>query len=191
MTRKESEKDAERPHYYSQFWLDVAAGRRIIGAPKPNEDGDFAETESEHEVTEPVSPAVRRGGRSSEDSSFSSSRTDDHVYEEEIHPVSESLAAGAYSASSPEEEAPVADESSFDQEDENYTDAPIEDSDIPDMDLGEEEPEFDEDEDDFSEEEEEEDDDTNWGRGRKKAKPTRPTKPVTKRAPKRDSRRSY
>src|SRR5260221_3536286 len=38
MTRKDSEKDAERPHYYSQFWLDVAAGRRVIGGPKP-EDG--------------------------------------------------------------------------------------------------------------------------------------------------------
>src|SRR5437588_1422915 len=46
MTRKDSEKDAERPHYYSQFWLDVAAGRRIIGGPKTEEG------------TEPIEPAM-------------------------------------------------------------------------------------------------------------------------------------
>ena len=46
MTRKDSEKDAERPHYYSQFWLDVAAGRRIIGAPKTNEEGDLEESDA-------------------------------------------------------------------------------------------------------------------------------------------------
>jgi hypothetical protein len=48
MTRKDSEKESERPHYYSQFWLDVAAGRRIIGAPKPNEEADI-ESEAEPE----------------------------------------------------------------------------------------------------------------------------------------------
>src|SRR5579883_2470760 len=37
MTRKDSDKDADRPHYYSQFWLDIAAGRRVIGGPKPEE----------------------------------------------------------------------------------------------------------------------------------------------------------
>src|SRR5439155_1480723 len=51
MTRKDSEKDSERPHYYSQFWLDVAAGRRIIGTPKPNEEGE----QTDAELLEPVS----------------------------------------------------------------------------------------------------------------------------------------
>ncbi len=37
MTKKDSEKDADRPHYYSQFWLDVAAGRRVIGTPRTDE----------------------------------------------------------------------------------------------------------------------------------------------------------
>ena len=46
MTRKDSEKEAERPHYYSQFWLDVAAGRRIIGTPKTNEEGDLEESDA-------------------------------------------------------------------------------------------------------------------------------------------------
>src|SRR6266436_9211665 len=59
MTKKESEKEVERPHYYSQFWLDVAAGRRVIGGPKP-EDG--TET-GEPELPEPI--ALRRAGRTS------------------------------------------------------------------------------------------------------------------------------
>src|SRR5436190_7969662 len=50
MTRKDSEKDSERPHYYSQFWLDVAAGRRIIGTPKSNEEDE----QTEAELLEPV-----------------------------------------------------------------------------------------------------------------------------------------
>src|SRR5258707_2906996 len=57
MTRKDSEKDAERPHCYSQFWLDIAAGRRVIGGPKPEE----AEA-NEAEAPEPVS--ARKAGRS-------------------------------------------------------------------------------------------------------------------------------
>src|SRR5579864_9477953 len=58
MTKKESEKDADRPHYYSQFWLDVAAGRRVIGAPKPEDGGDLADAD----LAEPT-PLARRGGR--------------------------------------------------------------------------------------------------------------------------------
>ncbi len=34
MTRKDSERDAERPRYYSQFWLDVAAGRRAYACTR-------------------------------------------------------------------------------------------------------------------------------------------------------------
>src|SRR5579864_5941128 len=60
MTKKESEKDSDRPHYYSQFWLDVAAGRRVIGTPKTNEDADMIEPEE----PEPVAVS-RRSGRTS------------------------------------------------------------------------------------------------------------------------------
>src|SRR5260370_15404520 len=35
MRRQGNEKDVERPHAYSQFWLDVAAGRRVIGESQP------------------------------------------------------------------------------------------------------------------------------------------------------------
>src|SRR6266568_4617487 len=57
MTRKDSEKDSERPHYYSQFWLDIAAGRREIGAPKANEGTEVAEPET----PEPI--ILRKPGR--------------------------------------------------------------------------------------------------------------------------------
>lgn len=53
MARKDLEKETERPRYYSQFWLDVAAGRRVIGAGKA-QDGDeteAAEAESAPELT--------------------------------------------------------------------------------------------------------------------------------------------
>ena len=62
MIRKDSEKDSERPHYYSQFWLDVAAGRRVIGAPKPNEETDM-EPDTESVI-------LRKPGRNS-DTAFS------------------------------------------------------------------------------------------------------------------------
>jgi len=42
MTRKD-EKDTERPHYYSQFWLDVAAGRREIGSSKTDDASEADE----------------------------------------------------------------------------------------------------------------------------------------------------
>lgn len=43
MTRKEPEKETERPHYYSQFWLDIAAGRRAIGTKVAAEVEDDSE----------------------------------------------------------------------------------------------------------------------------------------------------
>jgi hypothetical protein len=57
MTKKD-EKDADRPHYYSQFWLDVAAGRRVIGAPKSDEGAEQADAD----LQEPT-PLARRAGR--------------------------------------------------------------------------------------------------------------------------------
>src|ERR1051326_3458972 len=43
MARKDLEKETERPRYYSQFWLDVAAGRKIIGAGKGAQEGEEGE----------------------------------------------------------------------------------------------------------------------------------------------------
>ncbi len=47
MARKDLEKETERPRYYSQFWLDVAAGRRVIGVGKGAEAGEDGEGEEE------------------------------------------------------------------------------------------------------------------------------------------------
>ena len=60
MTRKDSEKETDRPHYYSQFWLDVAAGRAVIGATKSEDETDLVEDETElsEPVLEPVSGPV-------------------------------------------------------------------------------------------------------------------------------------
>src|SRR5205809_7187132 len=78
MTRKESEKDSDRPHYYSQFWLDIAAGRRTIGGPRPNDEADTFEPELELDNV-----ALRRSERNN-----SSAIADD--YEETIaHPEAE------------------------------------------------------------------------------------------------------
>ncbi|GCE03759.1 hypothetical protein [Dictyobacter aurantiacus] len=167
MTRKDSEKDSERPHYYSQFWLDVAAGRHVIGAPKP-EDGEAAEEAPE--------PTPQRRGRFTDAS-------DGQV----VHPVAEPVRS-SQSFAEPEAEEDTLEASDQDEEF-DYQDDQVEEADVPDMDLdseADEEEEFFEDE-----EEDEEDDDMNWGRGRKKPKPSRASKLPPKKPGKRDTRRSY
>jgi hypothetical protein len=169
MTRKDTEKEAERPHYYSQFWLDVAAGRRIIGAPKPNEENDLVENE-------PVEAApARKIGRASEEQAQAVS---DGRTENIVHPVAEPVIAPEEDTEPEEEEEP------FNGDLENSEVQNVDDSDIPDMDLGSAEEEV--------EGEEEEEEEEEWGgRGsRKKAKPARPTRPP-KKPIKRDTRRGY
>src|SRR5271157_977796 len=70
MTRKDSEKETDRPHYYSQFWLDVASGRTVIGAAKVEDETDLVEDETdlvedETEIPElePEPTPLRRAGR--------------------------------------------------------------------------------------------------------------------------------
>jgi len=171
MTRKDSEKDSDRPHYYSQFWLDVAAGRKIIGAPKPEEGNDHAEVE----MPEAISTA-HRGGRAT-----ASPISDGH---RETPPRS---------VVEPE---PVAEEYGEPEENEFEQVPDLDDQEIPNIDvdetLDEEElPSFDEepdlaaeeeeeplDEDEEFFEEEDEDEDDEWSlRGRKKPKPGRQQKP--------------
>ncbi len=169
MTRKENEKESDRPHYYSQFWLDVAAGRRIIGTPRPGEEGETAEAEP----VEPVAP--RRSGRTN-NASESRTAMDGHR-ETIVHPVVEA----ASDEFADNDEIGGVDDIDFDQAD-------SEDAGAPDVDLGpldakatdEDAEETGEDEEEVFEEEEEEDED--WaGRGRKKPKPTRQVKQPPKR----------
>jgi hypothetical protein len=180
MARKDSEKDSERPHYYSQFWLDVAAGRRVIGGPRPDE-----ETE-QGEIEHPEHPASRRAGRAvagHEEPVMSPPPANGHSEAIE-HPIAEPVV---------EEEA-IVDPETEDlllEEEPGYQDEDLADTDIPDMDLS---PLDDEDEDELYDEdlnEDEDEDDLGWGgRGRKRNKPTRlPKQPPRK--SKREPRRGY
>src|SRR6516225_5909982 len=63
MTRKDSEKETDRPHYYSQFWLDVAAGRAVIGATKGVDETDLVEDEAELSEPELEPTPLRRADR--------------------------------------------------------------------------------------------------------------------------------
>lgn len=204
MTRKESEKEADRPHYYSQFWLDVAAGRRIIGAPKPNDEVDTYDPE-----LDAIPP--RRSSRNT------SSAISDGYEETIAHPeVEPEFDADEYAE-------PELDEEDLEENDITDGEIPtiIEDTEIPDMDLAptddvlaveapveeiavaevpveeiavEEVPAEEVDEDFFGEEEEEEEDDLNWnaGRGRKKPKPRGGVaKLPVKKPPKREPRRGF
>ena len=181
MTRKDSEKDSDRPHYYSQFWLDVAAGRRVIGAPRTDE-GDT------DEGLEPV-VAPRRPMRPTVADS-------DGYSETVVHPqVEPELEEDADEYSTPElDTLDTVDEI----DDEEITPFGANEDDIPDVEIAPpieedaeevevEEPESEEE--DFFDDEEEEEEDDNWSaRGRKKPKPGRQTKLPTKTPPKRAKR---
>jgi hypothetical protein len=189
MARKDSDKESERPHYYSQFWLDVAAGRRVIGTPRTSEEAETPEAEA----PEPV--ISRKAGRATAHEAIDDMHASaDGQTEAIVHPVAEPEApAEEEEYSEPEEEE--IEEPAFDEGEPEFDEAiveeepvgdVVEDEDIPDMDLSpidEEEELFDE------EEEEEEDEDIGWGRGRKKAKPGRQVK-QPKRS-RRDTRRGF
>jgi hypothetical protein len=189
MTKRDNEKDSERPHYYSQFWLDVAAGRRIIGTPKPNEEGE----QTEAELLDTGSNLKTAYAASNGQQSNAPSRATINGRANGIASSEEELDTSSDEEyTEPEEDLDL---TLADMEDQGL---PVEDTDIPDMDfsaldedeeyLDEEEqndPDALEDAEDFEEEEEEE----NWGRGRKKPKSSRPTKAPAKKPAKRDTRR--
>ncbi len=184
MTRKDSEKDSERPHYYSQFWLDIAAGRRTIGGPKPEEEGELLE-----DTQEPI--ALRRPFRSEPEEDL------DEV-EEPIgrgerpavlaHPVADTVSPSFDDTDSPEpDEVPLA----ADDIDSLTVNDAVEDADIPDVDFAEDEEDEDEEEEPFEEEEDEEDEGWVAGRGRKKVTPKRAIKQPPPKRGKREPRRGF
>ena len=182
MTRKDNEKDAERPHYYSQFWLDVAAGRRVIGTPKTEEGADQAEAETPIPEPTPLRKAVRN----------STATVADGYKETRPQSVAEPAFEPEEDYVEPEQDevelADTVDDLELPTLD---ADEALEDADISDLDLNPEEEEL-EDEDYFDdEEEEEEEDEDEWAaRGRKKPKPGRQVKQPKVKKPKRD-RRGY
>ena len=188
MTRKDSDKDSERPHYYSQFWLDIAAGRRTIGGPKPEDEGELLE-----DSQEPI--VLRRPFRSEPEEDLD--EVDEPIGRGErpavlSRPVADEVSPSLDDLDAEADEVPLA---ADDTESLAVNDS-VEDADIPDFatdeDDVEEEEEADEGEDFYDEEEEEEDDD-GWvaGRGRKKVTPKRPTKQPQKRPTRRDPRRGF
>jgi hypothetical protein len=147
MTKKE---DADRPHYYSQFWLDVAAGRRVIGTPKTNE-AEEADFEPEAE------PILHKAGPTTDrDSSDGYAETIAHPeVEPDFDEAEELVEPDLYS-----------EEIDLDNE--------VTETEMPDLAM--DEPDLDfvpptEEEEDFLEEEEEEEEDTGWGGGRGRKKP--------------------
>lgn len=173
MARKDSEKDSERPHYYSQFWLDVAAGRRIIGAPKTNEEGDLEQ--------EPEVPVLHKP--------IHSVSSSDGYHETIAHPEVEpdlDVETEVYTE-------PELDEEELDAGEEEMPPLDVDETEIPDMDFAPLEEEEEEEETFYDEEEEEEEEeDIGWtGRGRKKPKPGRQTKLPQKKPSKRDTRRGF
>ena len=187
MTKRDNEKDSERPHYYSQFWLDVAAGRRIIGTPKLVEESEQTEVELS-ETSSNLKAAYASNGQQSNTPSHATvnGRVDGIASSEE-----ELDTSSDQQYTEPEEDLDLTFANGEDQE------LPVEDTDIPDMDfsaIDEDETYLDEEEQSELEEPEdaeefEEDDEVNWGRGRKKPKPSRPVKASPKKPAKRDSRR--
>lgn len=53
MVRKDPVQDLDRPRYYSQFWIDVASGKRDLTAPRQTEAEAEAELEPEFDDIEP------------------------------------------------------------------------------------------------------------------------------------------
>jgi hypothetical protein len=168
MTKKD-EKDADRPHYYSQFWLDVAAGRRVIGTPKTDEGAEQADAD----LQEPT-PLARKAGRASpnilpadgyRETRAPAAVADEAYDEDEDFALPEDEELELVNEVDDEEIPTIVDETP-----ELLT------PDIEPEPLDEAEGELDEDEEFFDEEDEEEDEDEWPARGRKKPKPGRQAK---------------
>ena len=190
MTRKDSEKETDRPHYYSQFWLDVAAGRVVIGAAKGEDETDLGEDETD--LSEPVlePTPLRRAGRNhaaSATDGYKATRT--QTVAEPVF-VPEELEEGE------ESEFDLADDVVDLELPDNVLDEAEEEMIIPEADVMPDDEETEEDEDEifFDDEIEEEDEDEDgWSsRGRKKPKPGRQVKtPKPTKKPKREPRRGF
>jgi hypothetical protein len=210
MTRKDSEKDTDRPHYYSQFWLDVAAGRTVISAPKVEEEEELAEADLE--MLEPEPTPLRKAGRSTASVSdgYKSTRAHtvvepafapDEFVEPEENEFEQELEVNDLELPNIDLEE-TEEETIIPQPDLILEEAETEEETIipqPDLILEEAETEEGEEEEEEEElfydeeEEEEEEEEDSWGaRGRKKPKPGRQVKaPKPSKKPKREIRRGF
>ena len=189
MTRKDSEKEADRPHYYSQFWLDVAAGRTTIGSSKDVDDTDLAEVEEESEPELEPTP-LRRAGRN-----HGASSTDGYKSTRAQTIVEPDFETEEIEDTEEEEFALAEDVEELELPDNVLDESEVEIS-IPEAEVVPEEDTMEEEEEDLffdDEVEEEEEEEEEWGsRGRKKPKPGRQTKaPKPTKKPKRETRRGF
>jgi len=192
MTRKDSEKDTDRPHYYSQFWLDVAAGRTVIGAAKTEEETNLVEDETEMSEPELELTPLRRVGRN-----HAASATDGYKTAR-TETVSEPAFVPEEFEESEENEFDLADDVVDLELPDNVLDESEEEIIIPEATIIPDEEELGEDEDelfidDEIEDEDEDEDEDGWSaRGRKKPKPGRQAKaPKSTKKPKREPRRGF
>jgi len=190
MTRKDSEKETDRPHYYSQFWLDVAAGRTVIGAAKGEDEIDLLEDDTEMVEPELEPTPLRRAGRN-----HAPAATDGYTTSRAQTVVEPAFVPEEFEESH-ESEFDLADDVVDLELPDNVLDETEEDVIIPEAEITPDEVEMEEDEDEpfFDEEiEEEEEDEDGWGsRGRKKPKPGRQVKtPKPTKKPKREPRRGF
>jgi hypothetical protein len=58
LSRKDTSQDLDRPHFYSQFWIDVAQGKRDLAAVRGADVDAEAEDIEEEEFGMPSEPAV-------------------------------------------------------------------------------------------------------------------------------------
>ncbi len=168
MTKKDSEKEVERPHYYSQFWLDVAAGRRIIGTPKTDEGVEALNAEM------PDAVLLRKPAHNS-----TAAVTDEYQETLSHAQVEPTFAEDEFVEPELEEELAGA------VDDLDIPNIVVDEPEVPEIEITAQEEEEEPLEDFFEDEEEEEEEDWTISRGRKKAKPSRPTKQPPKRPEKR------
>ncbi len=186
MTRKDNEKDTDRPHYYSQYWLDVAAGRVVISTPKAEEEAELAEADLE--MLEPEPTPLRKAGRST-------ASVSDGYKSTRAHNVIEPAFAPDEFAELKENEF----EPEYEVDDLELPNIDLEETEEeaimpqPDLILEDEEPEEEDEEELFYDEEDEEEDEDSWSaRGRKKPKPGRQAKaPKPSKRPKRETHRGF
>ena len=187
LSRKDTSQDLDRPHFYSQFWIDVAQGKRDLSAVR-GADSDAEAEDIEEDFGLPPEPAV---------SSLPKPKAAPKAAEkkpEPARPVISSLADLANidllmrsSAEMDSDEVPdieagaIDDLGSFGE-----ATADTEPAIVTDFDLDEAENEPEElleeslDDDDASFDEEEEDD---WGSPRKSSKPQKPRRQPRERRP--------
>jgi hypothetical protein len=192
MTRKDSEKETDRPHYYSQFWLDVAAGRTVIGAAKGEDETDIAEDETELSEPELEPTPLRRASRNH------AAPASDGYQPTRVQTVTEQAHEPEEFEEDEDSEFDLAEDVDDLELPDNVLDETEDEMIIPEADImpDEEEMAADEDElffdDELEDEDEDEDEDAWTARGRKKPKPGRQAKaPKTPRRSRRDTKRSF